>query len=469
MRRSGRTIRLVFAASALASVLLGCRAILGIEDFEPAERSDASTGEDAFIGDAPPDDDAPRLSDGGIVPCLDSGDPQYFSAAKQVVVGEGFACALATDLQVYCWGDNSKQQLGATTTSKVGQGEARPVHVGIADDVAEIAAGDAHACALTTAGHVFCWGDNSAGQAGITGALALPVDVSSGRLYSSIAASGDHTCAVESRPGAAVWCWGAGKSDQLGVATDGGSTFVSVRGFGGAGTLAAPAATLAGGQEHECVLFADASVACWGADSKGQLANGVGPMDASLAGLAFAGIGPVSGIRAGGRSSCALTLGGIWCAGENDSTELGSGVVTGAAPAEVDYGAGVAPVDIALTNFRACAWNDGGRLFCFGGADAGGLGTGGAGSGAVVGVDGGTSFGPVLGVAMWSSSNASFAIQTQGSQGPSTCAIVDDGCNTAGTVYCWGADADGQLGNGAIDAAASTDRPVPVLRGDLPR
>ena len=89
-----------------------------------------------------------------------------------------------------------------------------------ADQAAEMAAGGAHTCALTTAGAVRCWGANDAGQLGdgTTTNRLMPVFVD--WLTSdvvAITAGGAHTCALTS-PGA-MRCWGANDAGQLGDGT----------------------------------------------------------------------------------------------------------------------------------------------------------------------------------------------------------------------------------------------------------
>ena len=71
-------------------------------------------------------------------------------------------------------------------------------------DVQQLAAGEGHACVLTTSGAVKCWGNNGAGQLGdgSNTQRSTPVDaagVTSGAV--AVAAGGSHTCALTSGSG----------------------------------------------------------------------------------------------------------------------------------------------------------------------------------------------------------------------------------------------------------------------------
>jgi alpha-tubulin suppressor-like RCC1 family protein len=94
----------------------------------------------------------------------------------KVASGARHICGVSNRGAVLCWGENETGQLGDGSTRQT----ARIVDVpGFTNAVTEIAASYHCTCALTTAGEVLCWGDNSAGQLGngTTENSAVPVDV----------------------------------------------------------------------------------------------------------------------------------------------------------------------------------------------------------------------------------------------------------------------------------------------------
>ncbi len=100
-----------------------------------------------------------------------------------VSIGHHSTCALSTDNQIYCWGDNVFGQLGNGTSddAPVGYGEdyytpttmqrgVMPADVDIADVVPTGLGGNGH-CAIMSNGHVYCWGS----QDGINGDIGCYV------------------------------------------------------------------------------------------------------------------------------------------------------------------------------------------------------------------------------------------------------------------------------------------------------
>jgi alpha-tubulin suppressor-like RCC1 family protein len=149
----------------------------------------------------------------------DSGTPVRIRGIPAGVIsisaGEYFACVLTGSGEVYCWGNNSAGQLGDGTFDYSG-GAVQAVSA-LESDVIALASGEAHTCALTNTGSVFCWGANSYGQLGDFSQEMSPLPVSVPRLggdISAITAGTYHTCALTSTGD--VWCWGNNEVGQLG-------------------------------------------------------------------------------------------------------------------------------------------------------------------------------------------------------------------------------------------------------------
>ena len=192
-----------------------------------------------------------------------------------VAAGGGHTCALIAAGGVQCWGSNYFGELG--DGQACGEYCTTPVDViGLTNDVAAIAAGGGHTCALMTEGSVKCWGRNIGGQLGdsTTTDRSTPVDVtglSSG--VAALAAGYLHTCAVTAESG--VKCWGWNAHGQLGAAVaercvllvSCSSTPVDVG-------LESSAASISTGDSHTCVVTTEGGAKCWGRNGRGQLGDG---------------------------------------------------------------------------------------------------------------------------------------------------------------------------------------------------
>ncbi|MDF2697042.1 MAG: regulator of chromosome condensation, partial [Labilithrix sp.] len=91
--------------------------------------------------------------------------------AQTIAVGPRSACATVSDGSAYCWGDNSRGQLGS------GDFELQPTPVrvqGLAGPAVRMAVMEATTCAILQTGAVQCWGQNDKGQLGTGTADALP-------------------------------------------------------------------------------------------------------------------------------------------------------------------------------------------------------------------------------------------------------------------------------------------------------
>jgi alpha-tubulin suppressor-like RCC1 family protein len=299
------------------------------------------------------------------------------------------------------------------------------------------------------------WGANQAGQLGDNTLVdrASAATVKGGFDAATVAAGAAHTCAVAS--GGALLCWGRGGSGQLGPrrAVDT-PTPVEV-------TLDGAARGVAAGDAHTCAVLTDGRVQCWGANADGQTGEGdtvdhaTPAFVAAPAGATDASLGAIDAVTAGQAHTCARgTAGGLWCWGRNDHGQLGDGSTTSrASPVSVtlglDPGARVAAASAG--DAHTCAVDGRGAPWCWGRGDDGRLGTG--------GTDDARRPAPAA------SSNVTGATAIAAG-GAHTCAL-----GAAGTVTCWGANDQGQLGvDGAAPSAPAAvpglDRVVRLAAGD---
>lgn len=247
--------------------------------------------------------------------------PTLSSGVTRVSAGGAHTCALTTGGGLKCWGSNNSGQLGdgTATTRKV------PTDVqGLTSNVASIAAGNAHTCAVTTSGAVKCWGYNYSGQVGNGGLYTTqntPATVNG--LSSKVAlitAGYHHTCALTTL-GEAL-CWGANGYGQIGDGSTTNRPAPAVVSSLNAGTSA-----LSAGYYHTCALTAVGAAKCWGYNNSGQLGDGTTTNRTApvpVLGLDSGG----TDISARGSHTCAMTSSGVRCWGANDSGQLGNNSTT---------------------------------------------------------------------------------------------------------------------------------------------
>jgi hypothetical protein len=295
------------------------------------------------------------FSEGGVT--LGAGTLSAYGAGQATLASSyGHACALTSAGGVVCWGDNRYGQLGDGTF--VSRDVPAPVS-GLSSDVVAVTAGVGHSCALTSAGAVKCWGWNDRSQLG-DGSLinrSTPVDVT--RLSSgvvTIASGGFHNCAL-SRTGA-MKCWGLNNFGQLGVGTTAiHRTPVGVSGFrsGGVAVMA--------GYLHTCAVTSAGGVKCWGENTVGQLGDGAAWERHTPFALPELSKGVVA-VTGGHGHSCALTAAhAVKCWGGNQFGDVGDGTtVNRYHPVDV---AGLSSGVVAITN--TCALKGNGAVLCWGG------------------------------------------------------------------------------------------------------
>jgi alpha-tubulin suppressor-like RCC1 family protein len=241
----------------------------------------------------------------------DGGTVSPAIGAARLGVGKGFACVLADDGSVWCWGIAETGELG---DGSITSAHAAPARVLGLDGVTQLAVGLSHACALRAAGDIWCWGLNAWGQLGtgapemscepgITNGFCSPVPVRSGFPPAvGVAAGGGSTCAwtFEGR----VYC--TDNSDSEHIEPPG-----LVPGLEDIVQVAM------GWNLGRSALSRRGRIHTWGGNGNGQAGQGPDAIsDYAISAGSAIGAPPALEIASGGFTTCALDGSRqAWCAG----------------------------------------------------------------------------------------------------------------------------------------------------------
>ncbi len=367
--------------------------------------------------------------------------------------GSYFTCALARG-DAYCWGLNSKGQLGDNSTTN----RNTPVAVKAplsGKTVTRISAGGTHACAVAD-GQAYCWGEGTNGRLGngSTSDKKVPTIVSRGEMPSGvtvldIVASESHTCALASDSN--VYCWGYGSSGRLGnnSTSDKTTPVVVSQGELPTGVTIKEISTSSGGG-HTCALATDSKAYCWGKGDNGRLGNN-STSDQTTPVATWQGEMPsgsiVSSVIAANSHSCAIASDEqAYCWGYGSSGRLGNGSLSNqTTPVAISQGEMPSGLTILQVSggSHACVLASNYKIYCWGKGDDGRLGNGSTdqqNTAVAVDMSGVLSDKIVLDIAVGDSH---------------TCAV------SSGVAYCWGANTNGGLGDGT-----TTSKSVPVAVND---
>jgi hypothetical protein len=229
-----------------------------------------------------------------------------------VSVASSYACATTTEGDAYCWGNNAFGQLGDGTTTnqlmpiavKGGLKFKQLVHGGRT----VMRQGGLFTCGLTNAGQAHCWGNNDFGELGDgtrTDRLE-PTAVADGLTFAALRAGSASACGLESA--GKLFCWGAI-----------GATIVAKPGVQQKMMTAAKpfeielpggvkaARFIADGNGDPCVLGDDGRGYCWIIRDRQLLVFTVTPAGQAFQSAQIAGITRKCGITTSGELLCWTT------------------------------------------------------------------------------------------------------------------------------------------------------------------
>jgi len=369
-----------------------------------------------------------------------------------IASGGKSSLALLSNGTLKSWGANSSGQLGDGTFDD----QYAPVAVRNQNNddslshVTSISVGYEFAMALLENGTVVTWGSNSKGQLGNGSGenSSLPVTVASLTGVEKISAGSNHAFAILAN--GSVKGWGLNEYSQLGDGT----------GLDHATPVDVPplprVLSIVGGNQFSAALMNDGSVKTWGDNWNGQLGNNSWTNSLTPV-FAFSGFDEtrltnISQISAGIYHSLALKSDGsrVYAWGEGTLGQLGNGTWTSSStPVEVlnEDGTGYLSnvASISAGSYHSLARLKDGTVRSWGDNEFGQLGNGKSGatekSSKPVVVTGLSGVSDIAAGGFFS-----LAILAQG-----TVSIADD------TVWSWGSNRYGQLGNGT-----EVDSSVPV-------
>ncbi|MGX4585320.1 RCC1 domain-containing protein [Paenibacillus chitinolyticus] len=187
------------------------------------------------------------------------------TVTPDVALGISFSLALKSDGTVWAWGNNSQGQLGDGTLKNNGT----PKQIQNLNNVVKIAAGGNHALALKSDGTVWAWGDNGGGALG-DGTLIdskAPVQVSGLSGVTDIAAA-ELNLSFAVKSDGSLWTWGAiREASGLGSTTGNNKYPVRV-------PVVSNVEKLFTGYQHTAAISKDGSIWVWGNNYEGQVGDG---------------------------------------------------------------------------------------------------------------------------------------------------------------------------------------------------
>lgn len=395
-----------------------------------------------------------QLGNGSVVDSLTPVQVGNATGWKAISAGGIHSVALKADGTLWSWGSNDNGQLGTGAADLVAH--PAPVQVGIASDWAAISTGELHTLALRRNGIVFSWGFNQGGQLGDGTVISksAPTSITSPIQFNNVVAlstGGAHSLALLANGD--IYAWGNNALGQFGNGTVTPSTSPALVGEDSINwTKSEP------GNAFTVALRSNGSLWAWGDNAFGQLGDGslterLTPVE--VAGAAKNWLTSASGL---GHTVAVRANGTLWAWGDNGSGQLGDAAITdNATPQLIGTTQPVSAANnwstVAAGDFHSLALKADGTLWAWGDNSAGQLGIG--------------------------SADPNRTLPTQvvttnpGSFDRNWVAIAAGGTHSLalqsdGTLWVWGDNGSGQLGDSSIAVSINAPSQLVVLTPPSP-
>ena len=332
---------------------------------------------------------------------------------------------------LFSWGQNTTGQLGNANTTN----QSSPNQVGALTNWLLLTGGYNSSFALKTDKTLWAWGNNAAGQLGQgnTTNVSSPIQIGAISTWSAIGASFRGRFAIKAD--GTLWSWGSGYEGNLGLSN---TTYYSSPKQ--VGSLTNWLRISSGGYTHNLAIKTDGTLWAWGGNGSGQLGDGTTTNRSSP--VQIGALTTWASVSTGRYyfSAAIKTDGTIWMWGNNIVGQLGLGNRTYySSPQQI--GALTTWLAVSAGYHHTLATKTDGTLWAWGENNYGQLGNNA--TSAFV-------FSPVQigALTTWSKASAG----TQFSQA----------VKTDGTLWSWGQNSVGQLGQGTVGSASYKSSPTQV-------
>lgn len=349
--------------------------------------------------------------------------------------GQYHSAAIRSDGSLWTWGADNISQMGNGRASSASV--LAPALLGTGRNWKSISAGSTQTVATQTDGTLWGWGDGTSSQLGngLTATIYEPSKIGTDSNWSRVSAGQFHGAAI--RTDGSLWTWGLHYKGLLGDGLEGAPADRPIA----IGTNSW--SFVDAGIAHNLAIDATGALWSWGSNSSGQLGAASSTSPPSVVDVPMAVVVPnvsspawKSAAAGDTHSVGIMTKGSLWTWGDNTYGQLGSGstATMSRTPIKIDDGPW-SSVSAGATHVLAI--REDGTLWAWGGNGHGQLG------------EGGTC--PQSNVPLQLADRGPWALVTAGAN--HSLAIKKDG-----TLWSWGQNNYGQLGDGT-----TTDRSSPKL------